>query len=86
MTFDFNEKEWYDKMAYHFATDNQDNGHANYWGAKKISGTIGEILRKDYHIAAIQDNQWENTKELYEQFIRNADLIHITDIKEYLEP
>ena len=83
--YDFNEKEWYDKMAYHFATDNQDNGHANYWGAKKISGTIGEILRKDYHIAAIQDNQWENTKELYEQFIRNADLIHITDIKEYLE-
>ncbi|MBQ3665566.1 MAG: hypothetical protein II919_05620 [Lachnospiraceae bacterium] len=83
--YDFNEKNLYEKIGYDFSVDNQDGGHANYWGSKKITTELGRILKEEYHITSLKDTQWEDTDEIYLECIRNAELVHITDIKEYLK-
>lgn len=84
--YDFNEISLYSEIDYQFSTDNHDSGHVNYWGAKKISTKIAEILTDNrYQVQAVQDVQWETSRDFYATAVENAQLRHITDIVEYLE-
>lgn len=60
-------------------------GHQNLWGSIKMSKYVGKLLSESYHVAAVQDSQWEGTKDYYEHVIRNCELSHISDFVEYLK-
>lgn len=59
--------------------------HGNLWGAMKISQFIGKMLAETYHVTGNVDEQYESTKEYYEQIIQNCELSLITDVDQYLE-
>lgn len=59
-------------------------GHENLWGSIKMSQFIGKMLNKNYNIAAVEDYQYEETRDYYKHIIKNCELPHITDINEYL--
>lgn len=59
--------------------------HENVWGSVKMSKYIGKLLSERYGVAAVQDAQWEETKDYYEHVIKNCELVHITDLAEYLK-
>ena len=84
--YDFNEINLNSEINYQFSKDNADNGHLNYWGVKKVSQKMAEILAGDEHqIPAVFDEQWENSRDFYEAAAKSAALPHITDIEAYLE-
>ena len=60
-------------------------GHENLWGSIKMSKYIGKLLLETYDVVAVQDTQWEETKDYYEYVIKNCELIHISDFVEYLK-
>lgn len=59
--------------------------HENLWGAMKMSQYIGGLLKDKYNVEAVEDAQYESTREFYDRIIKNCELIHITDINEYLQ-
>lgn len=59
--------------------------HANIWGAIKLSQYIGMLLRDDYNVSAVEDPQYEQTKQYYERTIKNANLQRISEQMEYLK-
>ena len=85
LTFlDFNEKELYEQTEFFFMENNNDIGHVNIWGAKKLTNYVGMLLTNDYGMKESTDEQWEISKEYYEGIQKDGDLTHITDIDEYL--
>ena len=60
-------------------------GHENIWGAIKTSKFLGKVLKEQYGLEAIEDEQYESTKAYYEHTIKNADLTRITTQAEYLQ-
>lgn len=58
--------------------------HENLWGSIKMSNYMGKLLSETYHVPAVPDHQWEETKSYYEQLIKNCELCHISDFVEYL--
>lgn len=46
---------------------------------------IGKILSEIYGIPAMQDRQWEETKDYYAHTVRNCELPHISHLGEYLK-
>lgn len=83
--YDFNEKNLYEASGYHFPTDSSDSSHTNLWGARKITVYLGGILAEQYEVGGKTDAQWENTKDSYVDIQKDCELIHITDIDEYIE-
>lgn len=59
--------------------------HENIWGAIKTSRYIGTILRDQYGIEPVHDDQYETTREYYEQTKNSSNLVRITDQAEYLK-
>lgn len=59
--------------------------HENLWGSIKMSKYIGKLLSDTYDVAAVQDVQWEETKDYYEHVVKNCELGHISDFVEYLK-
>ncbi len=59
--------------------------HANLWGAIKMSKFFGELLRDEYDVKPVKDEQYESTREYYEHIIKNCELAHIDDMEEYLK-
>ena len=59
--------------------------HENLWGAMKMSQYIGGLLKDIYNVAAVEDDQYESTREFYDRIIKNCELVHITDMNEYLQ-
>lgn len=59
--------------------------HENLWGARKMSRYVGKILKETYHVEAVEDEQYETTREFYDHIIKNCELVHIENIEEYLE-
>ena len=59
-------------------------GHENIWGAIKTSKFVGKILSDKYGIESIYDEQYEATKDSYEQTINSSNLVRITNQVEYL--
>ena len=60
-------------------------GHANVQGAVKISRFIGRLLRNVYHVQAAEDEQYESTREFYDEVKKSADLLMIKDPVRYLK-
>lgn len=83
--YDFNEKTLYAASDYDFATDSYDTAHTNLWGAQKITAYLGGILEKEYGIRGNTDEQWESTKASYAAIRKDCELIHMTDIDNYIE-
>ncbi len=59
--------------------------HANLWGAIKMSKYIGELLRDEYDVKPVEDEQYESTRDYYDHIKKNCELVHIDDMEEYLE-
>lgn len=86
LTFlDYNEKTLYKKAGFCFSTDNCDSGHGNFQGAKKITKHIGKMLSEQYGLEKHTDEQWEETKQYYEELLKDCKLTHIINIDEYLQ-
>lgn len=83
--YNFNEKGLYEEINYSLPTDSYDAGHANLWGAEKLTDYIGAALKEQCRIAGRADGQWESTKGYFEGVRKDCELTHITDIDEYLE-
>ena len=58
--------------------------HENIWGAIKMSSFIGGILRDEYGIQSVTDEQYENTRDYFEMVKSCAYLSEIEDPAEYL--
>ncbi len=59
--------------------------HENIWGAAKMSQYVGRLLSSVYNVPAVEDQQYECTREFYAHIIKNCELIHITDMNAYLQ-
>lgn len=59
--------------------------HENIWGSIKICQALGRILQEKYDIPAIEDEQWESTKDIYEHMVKNCELTHVTELADYLD-
>ncbi len=81
---DFNDKTLYDAIDYDFKRDNADNGHANLWGAIKITNYVGRILQDKFSISGVSADQWEDTRTFYENLKRDYILKQTTDLCDYL--
>ena len=85
---DFNTEDMIREMGYEFEVDNEDKEHPNIWGAQKITHRLGEYLTGEKTGgAALQphrDEQWEKTRENYENAIKDAELVRTDDIYAYL--
>ncbi len=82
--YDFNEKQLYESIDFHFASDNHDSGHGNIWGAEKITSCLGKLLSGEYGIAGQTDPQWEDTRAWYEGVKKDCELRYETGLAEYL--
>ena len=83
--FDFNEKNLYEASGFTMSTDSYDGGHNNLWGAQKLTAYLGGILESQYDFGGKFDEQWESTRDSYAGIQKDCELIHITDIDEYME-
>ncbi len=61
--YDYNLKELYDQIDFRFADDMSDPGHANVWGAEKLTGHIGRILAES--VSPAEDSQWIQSRDYY---------------------
>lgn len=59
--------------------------HGNIWGSIKTSRFIGKLLAETYKVEPVYDEQYESTREYYDQTIKSANLGRITNQKEYLD-
>lgn len=82
---DFNEKGTFRRLHYDFAKDNCDNGHGSIWGATKITSYLGGVLQGELGLEARIDEQWETTKEYYQDVVQDCTLKLVTDIRTYLK-
>jgi len=83
--FDFNEKNLYEASGFTMSTDSYDGGHNNLWGAQKLTAYLGGILDSQYDFGGKSDEQWECTRDSYAGIQKDCELIHITNIDEYME-
>ncbi len=58
--------------------------HENIWGAAKMSKYIGGILKEDFNVPSVEDEQWASTSYYYHHIMSSADLTYIGNMKEYL--
>lgn len=82
--YDLNEKERYEAMNFAFATDMNDDGHANVNGAEKITDYIGEKISAMYGLQKKEDPGWQKTASFYEGTKASYRLCHEEDLAEYL--
>lgn len=81
---DFNDKALYNAIDYDFKRDNADEGHANLWGAVKLTNYVGSILQDKFNIVGVSADQWEETRTYYKNINIDFVLNHTTDLYEYL--
>ena len=68
---DYNEKYYVDKLGYDFVMDNAEYSHVGIRGVIKINKHLGELLLNKYEIVGVYDEQWEISREYYEQTKNN---------------
>lgn len=61
--YDYNLKELYDLINFDFSEDMSDPGHANVYGAEKLTEHIGQILSGT--VPAVEDSQWILSRDYY---------------------
>ncbi len=83
--YDFNTQELYTALGYNFGQDSSDYGHANIWGADKISLLLGYYLSTECNIEGTVDYQWDRSNPYVEQIKNGYRLCYTNDINEYLQ-
>ena len=83
--YDFNEKELYEETAWDFAVDNVDQGHVSLCGSVKLASRLGKILQDVCKMEGRTDEQWEKTRQYYEQVQKDFRLRTEEDFCEYLD-
>lgn len=82
---DFNSKDVYNKSGFIYTVDNNDDGHANIWGAQKITNYVGNVMRIEQLVQEEKNcSQWVNTKSYYHNIQEDCNIVHINELKEYL--
>ncbi|MBP5594345.1 MAG: hypothetical protein J6Y02_03105 [Pseudobutyrivibrio sp.] len=59
--------------------------HENIWGAAKMSKYIGSILKEDFNVPSVEDEQWSSTSYYYHHMFSSADLVNVESMDEYLD-
>lgn len=77
-------KEYYDQIGATLPKESAVD-HQNIWGAIKTSRFMGKLLQDEYGIKSVTDDQYESSKLDYENTIKSANLIRISDPKGYLQ-
>ena len=80
---DFNETDNYQAMNFDFAHDMADAGHANTFGAEKLTAFIGNKL-KELGISGTSDEQYIQSRAYCRRQVKNANLYRIDSLQEYL--
>ena len=79
---DFNEASVIEAMNFDFPHDMADAGHANNFGAEKLTDYIGRILLES-GVQGREDAQYENSRAYCERQLKNANLYRIQSFSEY---
>ena len=80
---DFNEAEWFETMDFQFDKDMADGGHANCFGAAKLTDAIGKVLLA-MGVEPKEDPAYESTRAYVDRQTANANLYRLETIGEYL--
>ena len=75
--------EYYDQIGAELPRENV-VGHQNIWGAIKTSRFMGKLLSENYGLERVTDQQYEDTREFYEQTKRSAVIPQIANVAAYL--
>ena len=79
---DFNEASVIEAINYDFPHDMADAGHANNFGAEKLTDYIGKVLLES-GVQGREDAQYENSRAYCERQLKNANLYRIQSFDEY---
>ena len=79
---DFNEASVIEAMQFDFPHDMADAGHANNFGAEKLTDYIGDILLES-GVQPREDAQYETSRAYYERQLKNANLYRIQAFDDY---
>lgn len=82
--YDFNEKSLYNTINFNYDQDAGDYRHCNIYGARKITEFMGTLLNQ-LGVSPVEDKQWEDSRERYEQEIKDITLSHITDTDQFIK-
>lgn len=82
--YDFNEESLYNAIDYEYDRDAGDYRHCNIYGARKITDFMGTLLTQ-LGVTPVEDKQWEDSEERYQQEIKDITLCHITDADQFIE-
>ncbi len=77
-------KQYYEEIGAVLPEENA-VGHENVRGAAKTSRFIGRLLQDIYHVPAVKDDQYEQTKDFYEEVKKSSEQTTITDPVKYLQ-
>lgn len=70
--YDFNEKEYCERINFDFTKDQNDMDHVNIAGALKVTDFLGEELSREYKIEAQKVDDWEKTREYYNEYLEQC--------------
>ena len=82
--YDFNEESMYLASGFDFGMDCDDNNHCNIWGAQKMTGFVGRLLTREYGFTPVTDEQYESTREYYQESLEDAGLREAKDLASFL--
>ncbi len=80
---DFNQEELLSQLQFDFAHDMADAGHANTFGAVKLTDYIGTVLLEN-GVQPMPDEQYETSRTYCSRQIRNANLYRISELSDVL--
>lgn len=84
--WDFNDEALYNGCGFDFLNDMNEDEHVNIWGSEKLSSYIGNILCNAYGISGGDHlEQWENTRQYYQEVKNDCTLKNTDDIFEYID-
>lgn len=78
-----------EQMGLVFSTDYMHMQHANIYGARKLTGYVGQFLSEHYRYDDVRGDRrysfMEEYAELYDKLVEDAQIQTCTDLSEYLE-
>ena len=81
--YDFNEAALYDGIGY--SASSHGLGHANIWGAGKLTTFMGQLLASEYGVGPREDKSFDKTRLMYTNVIKDSELVNSADIYTYLD-
>ena len=82
--YDFDEAELFSQIGHHYPEETVYR-HSNFGGAVRFSRLLGRILRDDFGVPAVHDEQYEVSRPYHEKLAQNAHMPFISDLAEYTD-